>query len=544
MSNKIYNACIYARLSRDDGDKLESDSITNQKALIRDFLSKHPEIHVVSEKTDDGYSGVSFDRPAFQEMMDEIRSGKVNCVVVKDLSRFGRNYIESGNYIERVFPFMGVRFIAINDSYDSLDKNQSDSLIIPFKNLINDAYCKDISVKIRSQLEIKRKKGQFVGAFAVYGYLKDEADRNKLVVDVYASEVVRAIFKWKLEGMSQGRIADKLNMQGVLCPMEYKVSLGMRIQTNFRVHKKALWSPVSVTRILTNEIYTGVLVQGKSGTPNYKVKKVMPKAQEEWIRVEDSHPAIISKRNFDTVQEIMKRDIRTAPAERTVYPFSGYLKCADCGQNMVRKQYVSGNKKYTYFICSTHKANKGCSTHAIDENTLLTSVCNIIRQHIDMVLEAERLLEIVDSLPENQQNIFNYDAQIVKLKEEIERNKSFKLKLYENLQEGMISQDEYFLFKNSYASKIQEAEHAIAAIETERRQMVSRNREQLSWMDVFKQYQNITEVTRTAVVDLIDHIEVFEEKRIHVVFRYHDNWDKLIAALSNLPDDVKSQVVV
>ena len=544
MSMQVYHACIYARLSRDDGDKPESDSITNQKALIRDFLSKHPEIHVVSEKTDDGYSGVSFDRPAFQEMMDEIRSGKVNCVVVKDLSRFGRNYIESGNYIERVFPFMGVRFIAINDSYDSLDKNQSDSLIIPFKNLINDAYCKDISVKIRSQLEIKRKKGQFVGAFAVYGYLKDEADRNKLVVDVYASEVVRAIFKWKLEGMSQGRIADKLNMQGVLCPMEYKLSLGMRIQTNFRVHKKALWSPVSVTRILTNEIYTGVLVQGKSGTPNYKVKKVMPKAQEEWIRVEDSHPAIISKRNFDTVQEIMKRDIRTAPAERTVYPFSGYLKCADCGQNMVRKQYVSGNKKYTYFICSTHKANKGCSTHAIDENTLLTSVCNIIRQHIDMVLEAERLLEIVDSLPENQQNIFNYDAQIVKLKEEIERNKSFKLKLYENLQEGMISQDEYFLFKNSYASKIQEAEHAIAAIETERRQMVSRNREQLLWMDVFKQYQNITEVTRTVVVDLIDHIEVFEEKRIHVVFRYHDNWDKLIAALSNLPDDVKSQVVV
>ena len=205
--------------------------------------------------------------------------------------------------------------------------------------------------------------------------------------------------------------------------MEYKLSLGMRIQTNFRVHKKALWSPVSVTRILTNEIYTGVLVQGKSGTPNYKVKKVMPKAQEEWIRVEDSHPAIISKRNFDTVQEIMKRDIRTAPAERTVYPFSGYLKCADCGQNMVRKQYVSGNKKYTYFICSTHKANKGCSTHAIDENTLLTSVYNIIRQHIDMVLEAERLLEIVDSLPENQQNIFNYDAQIVKLKEEMNREK-------------------------------------------------------------------------------------------------------------------------
>lgn len=492
MSNKIYNACIYARLSRDDGDKLESDSITNQKALIRDFLSKHPEIHMVSEKTDDGYSGVNFDRPAFQEMMDEIRSGKVNCVVVKDLSRFGRNYIEAGNYIERVFPFMGVRFIAINDSYDSLDKNQSDSLIIPFKNLINDAYCKDISVKIRSQLEIKRKKGQFIGAFAVYGYLKDEEDHNRLVIDTYASEVVRAIFKWKLEGMSQGRIADKLNMQGVLCPMEYKISLGMKVQTNFRVHKKAMWSPVSVTRILTNEIYTGVLVQGKSGTPNYKVKKVMPKDEEEWIRVEDSHPAIVTKRNFDTVQRIMQRDIRIAPAEETVYPFSGYLKCADCGQNMVRKHYTAGDKEYTYFICSTRKTKKGCSTHSIDEETLMASVLNAVKSHIDMVLEAEQLLEMVESLPENQQNVFNYDAQIVKLKEEIERNKNFKLKLYENLQEGMIGQDEYFLFKKSYAMKIQEAEQAIAAIEAEREQMVNNNREQLSWTEVFKQYQNIT----------------------------------------------------
>lgn len=544
MSNKIYNACIYARLSRDDGDKLESDSITNQKALIRDFLSKHPEIHVVSEKTDDGYSGVNFDRPAFQEMMDEIRSGKVNCVVVKDLSRFGRNYIEAGNYIERVFPFMGVRFIAINDSYDSLDKNQSDSLIIPFKNLINDAYCKDISVKIRSQLEIKRKKGQFIGAFAVYGYLKDEKDHNKLVIDIYASEVVRAIFKWKLEGMSQGRIADKLNMQGVLCPMEYKISLGMKVQTNFRVHKKAMWSPVSVTRILTNEIYTGVLIQGKSGTPNYKVKKVMPKDEEEWIRVEESHPAIITKRNFETVQRIMQRDIRIAPAEETVYPFSGYLKCADCGQNMVRKHYVAGDKEYTYFTCSTRKAKKGCSTHSIDEETLTVSVLNAIKNHIDMILEAEQLLELVESLPENQQNVFNYDAQIVKLKEEIERNKTFKLKLYENLQEGMIGQDEYFLFKKSYAMKIQEAEQAIAAIEAEREQMVNNNREQLSWTEVFKQYQNITEITRNVVVDLIDHIEILEGKGIHVVFRYHDNWDKLISAVSNIPADMKSQMAV
>ena len=528
-----YNACIYARLSRDDGDKLESDSIINQKALIRDFLSKHPEIHAVSEKTDDGYSGVNFDRPAFQEMMDEIRSGKINCVVVKDLSRFGRNYIEAGNYIERVFPFLGVRFIAINDNYDSLDRNQSDSLIIPFKNLINDAYCKDISVKIRSQLEIKRKKGQFLGAFAVYGYMKDEEDHNKLVVDTYASEIVRAIFKWKKQGMSQGRIADKLNMQGVLCPMEYKISLGMKVQTNFRVHKKALWSSKTVTRILTNEIYTGVLVQGKVGTPNYKIKKIMPRDEADWIRVEGVIPVIVDRDMFDSVQMILAKDIRIAPDEDVVYPLSGFVKCADCGQNMVRKSYNAGGKSYSYFICSTRKAGKGCSTHSISEEKLMDVVMQMVSKQIDSVCEMEKMLDIVDSLPEKQANVFNYDAQVVKLKEEIERNKSFKLKLYENLQEGLIGQDEYFLFKKSYAAKIAEAEAAIMAIEDEREQAVSRNRDSLSWMETFKKYRNITSVNRSMVVDLIRQVNVFEGGRAEVVFRHADEAEKVVRMLED-----------
>ncbi len=528
-----YNACIYARLSRDDGDKLESDSIINQKALIRDFLSKHPEIHAVSEKTDDGYSGVNFDRPAFQEMMEDIRSGKINCVVVKDLSRFGRNYIEAGNYIERVFPFLGVRFIAINDNYDSLDRNQSDSLIIPFKNLINDAYCKDISVKIRSQLEIKRKKGQFIGAFAAYGYLKDEEDHNKLVVDTYASEIVRAIFKWKIQGMSQGRIANKLNMQGVLCPMEYKLSLGMKVQTNFRVHKKALWSSKTVTRILTNEIYTGVLVQGKVGTPNYKIKKIMPRDEADWIRVEGVIPVIIDRDMFDSVQMILAKDIRIAPEEDVVYPLSGFVKCADCGQNMVRKSYNAGGKSYSYFICSTRKAGKGCSTHSISEEKLMDVVLQMVSKQIDSVCEMEKMLDIVDSLPEKQANVFNYDAQVVKLKEEIERNKSFKLRLYENLQEGLIGQDEYFLFKKSYAAKIAEAEAAIMAIEDEREQAVSRNRDSLSWMETFKKYRNITSVNRSMVVDLIRQVNVFEGGRVEVVFRHADEAEKVVRMLED-----------
>lgn len=540
-SKETYRACIYTRLSRDDGDKPESDSIANQRALIRDYLKQHKEITIVSEHSDDGYSGVNFERPGFAEMMDEIREGKVDCVVVKDLSRFGRNYIEAGNYIEKVFPFMGVRFIAINDSYDSSDKSQSDSLVIPFKNLINDAYCKDISVKIRSQLEIKRKKGEYIGAFVVYGYVKDPEDHNRIIVDTYAAEVVRAIFRWKMAGMSQNRIADKLNSQGVLCPMEYKLSMGVKVQTNFRVHKQAKWSAVSVTRILTNELYTGVLLQGKSSTPNYKVKKRFDKEQSEWIRIENAHEAIITAGEFETVKELLGKDTRISPDEEALYPLAGYVVCGDCGQNMVRKTIPRRGKKYVYYVCSTNKAKKGCSSHSISENKLMDAVLHVIKEQISTVMRIEGLLEMAQSLPENQRNIFNYDAQIVKLQEEIERNKGFRMKLYESLEEGMIDKDEYFIFKKNYSDKISLAEKNIQSLEAERDAAVEKNAADYSWVDAFKKYEGIERVERQMVVNLISEIRVYEGNVVEIDFQHNDAIEAALKIIDTLPEDMKTE---
>ena len=540
-SKETYRACIYTRLSRDDGDKPESDSIANQRALIRDYLKQHKEITIVSDHSDDGYSGVNFERPGFAEMMDEIREGKVDCVVVKDLSRFGRNYIEAGNYIEKVFPFMGVRFIAINDSYDSSDKSQLDSLVIPFKNLINDAYCKDISVKIRSQLEIKRKKGEYIGAFVVYGYVKDPEDHNRIIVDTYAAEVVRAIFRWKMAGMSQNRIADKLNSQGVLCPMEYKLSMGVKVQTNFRVHKQAKWSAVSVTRILTNELYTGVLLQGKSSTPNYKVKKRFDKEQSEWIRIENAHEAIITAGEFETVQELLGKDTRISPDEETLYPLAGYVVCGDCGQNMVRKTIPRRGKKYVYYVCSTNKAKKGCSRHSISENKLMDAVLHVIKEQISTVMRIEGLLEMAQSLPENQRNIFNYDAQIVKLQEEIERNKGFRMKLYESLEEGMIDKDEYFIFKKNYSDKISLAEKNIQSLEAERDAAVKKNAADYSWVDAFKKYEGIERVERQVVVNLISEIRVYEGNVVEIDFQHNDAIEAALKIIDTLPEDMKTE---
>ena len=250
MPDRIWNAAEYTRLSRDDGDKAESNSITSQKEIIRDYVRRHPEFVIVKEYADDGYSGVNFERPGFKQMMEDIKAKKIDCVICKDLSRFARNYIDAGRYLEKIFPFMGVRFIAINDNYDSCgEKAQSDALIVPFKNLINDAYCRDISVKIRSQLDIKRKMGDFIGAFAPYGYRKDEANRNRLVVDEEAARTVELIFRLRIQGLCNSAIADRLNSMGILSPMEYKQAQGFNYSCGFRSNEQAQWSPMLVKRM-------------------------------------------------------------------------------------------------------------------------------------------------------------------------------------------------------------------------------------------------------------------------------------------------------
>lgn len=256
-----YAGCDYLRLSRDDGDKAESDSIHNQRELINDFLAKHPEIKKVQEYVDDGYSGTNFDRPNFKRMMAEIEKGRIDCVIVKDLSRLGRNYIEMGKYLERTFPMYGVRVIAINDNYDSANESSdADQIVIPFKNLINDAYCRDLSMKIRSQLDVKRKNGQFIGSFATYGYMKDPENKNHLIIDEYAANVVRMIFNMKLEGYSAGTIAKHLNENRILTPMEYKRFCGLNFNAGFQISTNPVWHPNMVIRILKNEVYLGITV--------------------------------------------------------------------------------------------------------------------------------------------------------------------------------------------------------------------------------------------------------------------------------------------
>jgi len=279
-------------------------------------------------------------------------------VLVKDLSRFGRNFGESGKYIEHVFPFLGVRFISVNDGIDSANKKgRSDDIVVPFLNLISDAYCRDISIKIRSQLDVKRKKGDFVGAFAVFGYKRGDDteigyNRNRLIIDDHAADIVKMIFQWKLDGFSAEAISKQLNTFGIPSPMAYKKLQGLNFSTSFAVSGNTKWSAMAVFRILKDETYTGTLIQGKVATPNHKVKKKFQKPTADWARVDGMHEAIISIEDFNLVQSLLERDTRISPkGGETVYPFSGMAKCGLCGENMIRKTSHSNGKAYVYFVC-------------------------------------------------------------------------------------------------------------------------------------------------------------------------------------------------
>lgn len=536
--NKIYHAAIYVRLSKEDGDvasaaKAESNSISNQKNLIKDFLKDKDDIIVVSERVDDGYSGSDFERPGFQMMMDDIRRGTVDCVIVKDMSRFGREYIDSGKYIERLFPALGVRFIAVNDHIDSKEESSRDDIVVPFKNLMNDAYCRDISIKIRSHLEVKRRNGEYIGAFTPYGYKKDENDRSRLVPDLYAAGVVKDIFRMKLHGMSQTAIADRLNEQGILSPMEYKHSLGIRIQDNFKTHEQAEWSSMSVRRVLENEVYVGTLTQGKHSTPNHKIKKIMDKPEEEWIRIEDNHEPVISRREFAIVQRLLGMDTRTSPNEDEVYVLSGLAVCADCGAPMIKRNVPAGGKVYSYYICSKNAATKQCGTHRIPKDKLERLVFDVLKTHIASVLDAGRILAYINTVPFQELEIKELERQKEAKEQEIQRCRELRDMLYEDLKEGIVSKEDYAELYEGYNNKRKKAEDAVRKISRTIQDVADAKTDKYEWLRYFKEYQNISELSRTAAVELIERVKVYDKNHIEIDFCFQDCFQSALSQIQS-----------
>lgn len=506
-------AVMYLRLSKEDGEKTESNSISNQREMINSYARKN-QITMVKEYIDDGYSGATFDRPNFKEMIKDAYDKKFDTIIVKDLSRFGRDYIEAGKYIQRIFPENGIRFISINDNYDSKVADMNDThLILPIKNFINDSYCRDISNKVKSSQKIKREKGDFISAFAPYGYKKFEENKNKLIVDEQSAHNIKNIFDMKLLGYSSKTIADELNHLGVLTPRKYKESQGFKCN-GFQNIKGGNWTAKAINRIIENEVYIGNTLQGKSITLSYKSKKQIEKEKEEWIRVEDTHEAIISKEIFAIANTMLKRDLNNSRGKDKIDIFTGMLFCKECGSSLIRRTIKYKEREEIFYICSKYNKEKSCSRYSIKEETLIKTVSKIIKSYIEFNEKLYSKVQLID-IDRNLK-----DNQIPILKREKAMTEELLSSLYLDLKEDVISKEEYQLFRKNYMEKLTKLDKSIEyrlKKQEDTKRKIDKNK---SWIIDINRYKNLSEIDRLSVVLLIDKIFISEDKTIDVRFNH------------------------
>lgn len=445
-------ACMYLRLSKEDGDTTESNSIASQRQIIESF-AKNNEISIVAEYVDDGYTGSNFNRPDFMRMIEDLNKKKFNIIIVKDLSRFGRDYIESGKYLQKIFPEKRVRFISVNDNYDSENADVSDThLILPIRNFINDSYCRDISMKVKSSKEIKRKNGEFISAFAPFGYKKDDNNKHKLIIDKNVSHIIKRIFDMKIEGYSSKAIADFLNSIGEITPGKYKEDT--YVNCNGFSIKNGKWDAKMINRILENKVYIGILEQGKTAKLNYKSTRIVDVSKDDWIVKKDSHEPIISKSIFELANKMMFRDLNTTKQRPTL--LSGMLYCKDCGSSMVRRKVKSSKGEEIFYICSQYNRSEDCTRHSIKESEILEALEYVLTNHINAY---HLLLEKIKHIDFNNLEV---KVDVESLEKEKIKYEKLRQSLYLDLEDELISSEEFERYRKNYLLKIREIESQIS----------------------------------------------------------------------------------
>jgi len=534
MSKITYRAAAYIRLSFTDDKSNESDSVQNQRNMLANFIEANADIELVSEFVDDGVSGIAFDRPAFKEMMAAVQDGEIDCIIVKDLSRFGREYIETGRYLRRILPSYGVRFIAINDNIDTLE-DRGDDLVVGVKAIMNDAYCRDISVKTRSSLKAKRENGEYVGAVPIYGYMRVEGNKNQLVIDEYPASVVRDIYRMKRDGMSASKIADTLNSLGVLSPLRYKAAQARRNGDNtYKNTSDNTWTPKTVLRILAEENYTGTLVQARQSTFNYKIKDIVHKPRTEWVRTENAHEAIIQPAEFDLVQRIMRLDTRSSPAYGGVHLFSGVLICGCCGSRMVRKTNRYKGTEYLYYYCRTTKKD-GCNLPMMREDELANCVLTSIKSHVANIASLDEVISKSSSQRVINALVNQIRTQIADNDEQRDTLNGYKATLYGNLVKGIITKDEHAALKTKFENDIQTLISANETLNAELAETLEGKSERLKWIEHFKHFETLTELDRRTVLNLVESITIKGKNSIKISFRYRSEFENALAALLGVP---------
>lgn len=516
----------YIRLSQEDENEGESNSIINQRELLNAFVKGSPDLsqYEVIEFCDDGYSGTNFDRPGVKALLDEVRAGNIQCIIVKDLSRFGRNYIDIGDYLEQIFPFLGVRFISVNDRFDSNDfDGTTGGLDVGFRNLIYSLYSKDLSQKVRSAKKTRMEKGEFISSHAPYGYAKAPENRKKLVIDEKAAAVVRHIFAMADEGKNAVQIANVLNAEKIPTPYVYKRLMGCERKYNV-VGNTNHWMNTTVLSIIRDERYTGKMVNGKNRSPfvGSKHGKRIPKS--EWIFVPNTHEAIVSEELFASVQERFSAPKRIQK-HTEVRPLMGKVKCGVCRHVMRRSNSPSAT---AYYYCESHQyvANSNCTKDRIPEISLKQTILSVMHQQIAVMLDMEQLFDRVKTQSLN--DITTLTEQIRQLQVILSKLKASKVKAYEKYKDGALDRDSYRSQKAAIGKQIEETDAKIAELETALQSRYQKKGHPVSIIESFKRYEGFTELSKEMADELIDCINIYGSEAIEIVWNHMDEYMRLV----------------
>lgn len=509
--NTSYKVGIYMRLSRDDLTR-ESDSIISQRTLLNQYI-KENNYSLIQEYVDDGFTGTNFDRPAFMQMIKDIESGKINMIITKDMSRLGRDYIGTGELIEKYFPSKNIRYIAINDGIDTFIDNTNND-IAPFKAIMNDMYAKDISKKVKTSLYSRMKEGLYVSGRCPFGYKKDPENKNHLIVNQEQVEVVKLIFDLALKGNTYHFIAQELTKRKIRTPASYY---------NYVWNKKCLsqeygiWTDSTVKAILTNQIYVGDTVQGKTKKINYKLKRIVKNNIDDYIIVENTHEAIIDRETFNYVQGLLPKNVKR-PEKKRHYLLDGILYCGDCKHRITIRYQNKTGRSYTtcdyyrtyskYHVCTTHTNN-----YELLESIILDNIKNVCKRYLDKnkIMDYLNNIELDDRTLKITRQIENYEIINSKLRENLD-------KTYIDMLGSIIDEDQYKRISNNIKRQIEDNQNNINNLKT-----IEDNSDRKETIEKYiNEFLSLKNITRKLIINLIDKIYIYQDKRVDIIFTFNN----------------------
>ena len=533
----IYNTALYVRLSAEDSHTNNKEVIEVQKHMVQQFVNSQQDMLIYETYCDNGYTGTNFHRPSFERMMEDVKSRRVNCIVVKDLSRFGRNYIETGYFLENIFPFLGVRFIAINDNYDTLHNVNGEDMVVSMKNLVNSIYAKDISKKISTVFHEKQKKGQYIAGVMPYGFAKNPDNINQLIINPETAKNVALIFKMRLEGNGYCRITRTLNEQKILTPVMYNYLSGKYRKT--AVSKNAqIWNMQSVKRILSNMCYAGHIEGHKRHQSLYEGVGERVTAKNERIIIYHTHEPIVSQNDFDKVQNINEITRQKYANQEGKYPlteniFKGIIYCGDCDIRMMRSKNVTKKGAIYYtFKCRTRRQNgftdTSCSLKMVGESELIDLILQSIRVYAKLSITLSEKLTKKQKTKKHANEEQRLQKKTHKLQQDIDKLILKKTVIFEGFADSKLDFQEFTAMKVEYEQEIKLIQQQQKTLIEEQKRIISNKNK---WLEAFINHQDTTVLTRGIVTELVEKISISEYNTVTIIWKYRDELSKLTAYL-------------